>query len=163
MPYIFAFRVLPQILVFSVVVALLWHWRVLPVVIRGFSWALRRSLGVGGAVGVAASASVFLGMVEAPLVIRAYLRNLSRSELFVVMTCGMSTVAGSSMGWYANVLAPVIEGAIGHVLTASVVNVVGAVLVSRILIPEEGITEGGDLADAPVSYTHLTQPTSDLV
>ena len=151
MPYIFAFRVLPQILVFSVVVALLWHWRVLPVVIRGFSWALRRSLGVGGAVGVAASASVFLGMVEAPLVIRAYLRNLSRSELFVVMTCGMSTVAGSIMVLYANVLAPVIEGAIGHVLTASVVNVVGAVLVSRILIPEEGITEGGDLADA-LSY-----------
>ena len=151
MPYIFAFRVLPQILVFSVVVALLWHWRVLAVVIRGFSWALRRSLGVGGAVGVAASASVFLGMVEAPLVIRAYLRNLSRSELFVVMTCGMSTVAGSIMVLYANVLAPVIEGAIGHVLTASVVNVVGAVLVSRILIPEEGITEGGDLADA-LSY-----------
>ena len=151
MPYIFAFRVLPQILVFSVVVALLWHWRVLPVVIRGFSWALRRSLGVGGAVGVAASASVFLGMVEAPLVIRAYLRNLSRSELFVVMTCGMSTVAGSIMVLYANVLAPVIEGAIGHVLTASVVNVVGAVLVSRILVPEEGITEGGDLADA-LSY-----------
>ena len=150
-PYIFAFRVLPQILVFSVVVALLWHWRVLPVVIRGFSWALRRSLGVGGAVGVAASASVFLGMVEAPLVIRAYLRNLSRSELFGVMTCGMSTVAGSIMVLYANVLAPVIEGAIGHVLTASVVNVVGAVLVSRILIPEEGITEGGDLADA-LSY-----------
>ena len=151
MPYIFAFRVLPQILGFSVVVALLWHWRVLPGVIRGFSWALRRSLGVGGAVGVAASASVFLGMVEAPLVIRAYLRNLSRSELFVVMTCGMSTVAGSIMVLYANVLAPVIEGAIGHVLTASVVNVVGAVLVSRILIPEEGITEGGDLADA-LSY-----------
>ena len=151
MPYIFAFRVLPQILVFSVVVALLWHWRVLPVVIRGFSWALRRSLGVGGAVGVAASASVFLGMVEAPLVIRAYLRNLSRSELFVVMTCGMSTVAGSIMVLYANVLAPVIDGAIGHVLTASVVNVVGAVLVSRILIPEQAVTEGGDLADA-LSY-----------
>jgi len=131
-----------------VVVALLWHWRILPLVIRGFSWVLRRSLGVGGAVGVAASASVFLGMVEAPLVIRAYLRNLSRSELFVVMTCGMSTVAGSIMVLYANVLTPVIDGAIGHVLTASVVNVVGAVLVSRVLIPEERITEGGDLADA---------------
>ena len=90
-------------------------------------------------------------MVEAQVVIRAYLRNLSRYEFFLVMTCGMSTVAGSIMVLYANVLAPVIEGAIGHVLTASVVNVVGAVLVARILIPEEGVTEGGDLADA-LSY-----------
>jgi len=71
--------------------------------------------------------------------------------LFVVMTCGMSTVAGSIMVLYANVLTPVIDGAIGHVLTASVINVVGAVLVSRVLIPEEQITEGGDLADA-LSY-----------
>ena len=141
-PYIFAFRILPQILVFSVLVALLWHWRVLPVVIRGFSWALRRSLGVGGAVGLAASASVFLGMVEAPLAIRAHLARLSRSELFVVMTCGMSTVAGSIMVLYANLLVDVIDGALGHVLVASVVNVVGAVVVARMMIPESGVAAG---------------------
>ncbi len=147
-PYIFAFRILPQILVFSVLVALLWHWRVLPVVIRGFAWALKRSLGVGGAVGVAASSSVFLGMVEAPLAIRAYLAHISRSELFVVMTCGMSTVAGSIMVLYAGVLAPVIDGALGHILVGSVVNVLGAVVIARIIIPEDGHTDGEGLADS---------------
>jgi len=146
--YLFAFRVLPQILVFSVLVALGWYWRILPVLIHGFSWALRRTLGVGGAVGVAAASSVFLGMVEAPLVIRAYLARLSRSEFFVVMTCGMSTVAGSIMVLYANILGRVIGGALGHILIASVVNVLGAVIVARIMVPADRTTEGGDVADA---------------
>jgi len=146
--YIFAFRVLPQIIVFSVLVALSWYWKILPLVIRSFAWLLRRTMGVGGAVGMSAGASVFLGMVEAPLVIRAYLKNLSRSELFVVLTCGMSTVAGSIMVLYANVLGPVIDGALGHILIASVINVIGAVVIARIMIPSELTTEGGDLADA---------------
>ena len=149
---IFAFRILPQILVFSVIVALLWHWRVLPWVIRGFAWALRKSLGVGGAVGVAAATSVFLGMVESPLVIRAYLRSLSRSEFFVVMTCGMSTVAGSIMVLYATVLNPVVDGALGHVLIASVINVIGTVVVARILVPEDSDGAAGDLADDALKY-----------
>ena len=147
-PYIFAFRVLPQILVFSVVISLLWYWKILPPIIRMFAAILRRSLGVGGAVGVSASASVFLGMVEAPMVIRAYLKNLTRSELFVVMTCGMSTVAGSIMVLYANLLGSTIDGALGHVLIASVVNVIGAVYVARIMVPEDSATEAGDLVDS---------------
>ena len=145
---IFAFRILPQILVFSVVVAVLWHLRVLPWVIRGFAWALRRALGVGGAVGVAAASSVFLGLAEAPLVIRAYLKGLSRSELFVVVTCCMSTVAGSIMALYASILADIVDGALGHVLVASVINVVGAVTIARIMIPEGAAASGGDVADA---------------
>lgn len=147
-PYIFAFRVLPQILVFSVVISLLWYWKILPPIIRMFAAILRRSLGVGGAVGVSASASVFLGMVEAPMVIRAYLKNLTRSELFVVMTCGMSTVAGSIMVLYANLLGSTIDGALGHVLIASVVNVIGAVYVARIMVPEDSGSEAGDLVDS---------------
>ena len=95
--YLLAFRVLPQILVFSVLVAVLWHWRILPAVIRAFGAVLRRALGVGGAVGTAAAASVFLGMAETPLVIRAYLAKLTRSELFSFMTCAMATIAGSIM------------------------------------------------------------------
>ena len=134
---IFAFRILPQILLFSVVVAVLWYWRVLPWLIRGFAWALKKTLGLGGAVGVAAASSVFLGMVESPLVIRAYLMRLSRAEFFMVMTCGMSTVAGSIMVLYATVLAPVVDGALGHVLIASVINVIGAIVVARILVPEQ--------------------------
>jgi len=146
--YVFAFRVLPQILLFSVLVALLWYWRVLPMLIRGFAWALRHTLGVGGAVGVAAASSVFLGPVEISLVVRAYLGNVSRSEFFVILTCGMATVAGSIMVLYANVLGPVIEGALGHILVASVVNVIGAVTIARIMIPSDVATEGGDVAAA---------------
>jgi len=162
--YVFAFRVLPQIILFSVLVAVFWYWRILPHVIRAFAWALKRSLGVGGAVGVAASSSVFLGMVESPLVIRAYLHNVSRSEFFVVMTCGMSTVAGSIMVLYANVLGPVIEGALGHVLIASIVNVVGAVTVARIMIPDDGTTAGGDVAvelDYASTMDAVTRGTAD--
>lgn len=146
--YIFAFRILPQILVFSVLVAIFWHWGVLPVIVRGFAWALRRSMGVGGAVGVAAAASIFLGMVEAPLVIRAYLRNISRSELFTVMTCGMATVAGSVMILFANLLSGVVENPLGHVLVASVISIPAALMVARIMVPGSTTTEGGDLADA---------------
>ncbi len=146
--YIFAFRILPQILVFSVLVAIFWHWGVLPVIVRGFAWALRRSMGVGGSVGVAAAASIFLGMVEAPLVIRAYLRNISRSELFTVMTCGMATVAGSVMILFANLLSGVVDNPLGHVLVASVISIPAALMVARIMVPGTTTTEGVDLADA---------------
>ncbi len=134
--YLFAFRVLPQIIVFSVLVALFWYWGVLPMIVRGLGLALRKVMGLSGAVGTAAASSVFLGMVETPLVVRAYLSSLSRSELFTLMTCGMSTVAGSIMVLYASVLGDVIPGALGHILTASVINVIGAVYLSRVMIPE---------------------------
>ena len=162
--YVFAFRILPQIVVFSVLVALAWYWRILPLVIHAFAWLLRRTLGVGGAVGVAAGSSMFLGMVEAPLVIRAYLKNLSRSELFIVLTAGMSTVAGSIMVLYANVLGHVINGALGHILIASVVNVIGSIVVARVMIPSTEQTQGGDIADA-LSYGSvmdaITRGTTD--
>jgi len=145
--FIFGFRILPQIVVFSVLVALTWYWRILPLVIKGFAWILHRTLGVGGAVGVGAGSSMFVGMVEAPLVIRAYLKNLSRSEFFIVLTAGMSTVAGSIMVLYANVLRDVIDGALGHILIASVINVIGAIVIARIMIPSSEATEGGDVAD----------------
>ena len=145
---IFGFRILPQIMVFSVVFALLWHWRVLQFAIRGIAWALRKTLGLGGAVGTAAASSVFLGLAEAPLLIRAYLKSLSRSEFFVVITCCMSTVAGSIMTAYATILAPVVDGALGHVLVASMINVIGAVVVARVMVPEQAGATAGDLADA---------------
>jgi concentrative nucleoside transporter, CNT family len=150
--FVFAFRVLPQIIVFSVLVAILWYWRVLPAVVRGFGAVLRRLMDVGGAVGTAAAASMFLGMVETPLVIRGYLRSLSRSEFFTVMTCGMSTVAGSVMVIYASVLRDTVPGALGHVLIASIINVIGAVFISRLMIPPRH-TDQSDLVPDPLSYS----------
>jgi CNT family concentrative nucleoside transporter len=135
-PYLFAFRVLPQVTVFSVVVALLWHWRVLPTIVQGLSWALRRTFHVSGAVATAGAASLFLGMIETPLVIRAYLNQLTRSEFFTVMALGMSTVAGSVMILFAVLLDSVLDDVVGHIVGASMINAVGALYLSRMFVPE---------------------------
>ena len=145
-PYLFAFRVLPQIIIFSVIVAVLWHWRILPLFVKGLGWLLRKTMRVGGAVGTAGAASLFLGMVEAPLVIRAYLARLSRSEFFTVMTLGMSTVAGSVLVLYASVLQDLIPGIVGHIITASLINIVGAIYISRLMIPGDSEVGGTDSA-----------------
>jgi len=134
--YLFAFRVLPQVIVFSVLVAILWYWRVLPAVVRGLGAMLRKAMQVSGVVGTAGAASLFLGMVETPLVVRAYLKRVDRSDFFTIMTLGMSTVAGSVMVLYAGVLRDVLPGAIGLILAASVLNVIGALYVSRLFVPK---------------------------
>jgi len=134
------------VIVFSVIVALLWYWRILPLFVKGLGWLLRKTMRVGGAVGTAGAASLFLGMVEAPLVIRAYLAGLSRSELFTVMTLGMSTVAGSMLVLYASILQGLIPGIVGHIITASLINIVGAIYVSRLMIPEQASAVSSDLA-----------------
>ncbi|MFP4475279.1 MAG: NupC/NupG family nucleoside CNT transporter [Desulfatibacillaceae bacterium] len=133
--YIFAFRGLPLILVVSALSALLFHWRVLPLLVRGFAWVLRRSLGVGGAEGLAASSNVFIGMIEAPLFVRPYLGRMARGELFCLMCGGMATIAGTVMVLYATILAGVLPDALGHLLVASVISAPAAVAVARIMIP----------------------------
>ncbi len=144
--FVLAFRALPLVLVVSAISALLFYWRVLPVVVRGFAWALEQTMGVGGAVGVSAAANVFVGMVEAPLLVRPYLGRLTRSELFVVMTCGMATIAGTVMVLYAGILAPVIPGAMGHILTASIVSAPAAVMIAKLMVPETEPPTPGDVA-----------------
>src|SRR5882757_6547726 len=117
-----AFQALPVVLVMSVLTSLLFHWRILPPIVRGFSWLLERTLGVGGAVGLSTAANIFLGMVEAPLFIRPYLVNLTRAELFIVMTGGMAGIAGTVLVVYATMLAPVIPNAPAHLVVASVIG-----------------------------------------
>src|SRR5438093_1732441 len=85
--FVLAFRALPMVLVVSALSALLFYWRILPLVVKAFSSLLEKSMGIGGAVGLSAAANVFVGMVEAPLLIKPYLARLSRSELFMVMVC----------------------------------------------------------------------------
>jgi CNT family concentrative nucleoside transporter len=136
-PFLFGFQVLPLILVISVLSALLWHWGVLKAVIRGFGFAFEKTLGVGGAPATAAAANIFMGMVESPIVIRAYLEKLTRSELFMTMVVGLATVAGSTMVAYATILAPSLPNAAGHVLVASIISAPGGVPLARIVVPEE--------------------------
>jgi CNT family concentrative nucleoside transporter len=133
--YILALRGLPIVLVASALSALLFYWRILPKVVGGFSWLLQRSIGVGGAEGLAAAANVFLGMVEAPLFIRPYLARLSRGELFSLMTCGMATIAGTVMVLYAGILKEVIPDAMGHLLVASIISAPAAIALARIMVP----------------------------
>ncbi len=134
--FIFAFQAMPLILVISALSALLFHWRVLPAVVQGFSKVLQKSLKLGGAVGVAAAANVFMGMVEAPILVRPYLAVIKRAEMFMIMVCGMATIAGTMMVLYAGILTPVLPGALGHLLTASIINLPAAILIARLMVPE---------------------------
>ena len=132
---ILAFRILPLILIFTVLSAILWHYKVLPAIIKGFALLLQRALGVGGAVGFCAAANIFVGMVEAPALIRPHIRSLTRSELFIVMSVGMATIAGTVMILYAVVLAPIVDNALGHILTASVISAPAAITLALIMVP----------------------------
>src|SRR5689334_13007107 len=134
--FVLAFQALPIVLVMSVLTTLLFYWRVLPPVVRAFSWLLQRTLGVGGAVGLSTAANIFLGMVEAPLFIRPYLAGLTRSELFIVMTGGMAGIAGTVLVIYATILGPLLPDAAGHLLIASVIGAPAAILISLIMVPE---------------------------
>jgi concentrative nucleoside transporter, CNT family len=137
----FAFQILPLVIVISALAALLWHWRILPIVVNAFSWVLQKLLGVGGAIGLGASATVFLGMIEAPLLIRPYLAKLSRSELFMLFSVGLATVAGTVFVLYATILEPVVPGALGHILVASFLSMPGAIMIGRIMIPGDSQTK----------------------
>ena len=145
--FILAFQALPLVLVMSALSALLFYWRVLPLVVKGFSWALRRTMGIGGALGVGVSANVFVGMVESPLFIRPYLQRLTRSELFTLMTCGMATIAGTVMVLYASLLDRALPGILGHILTASIISVPAAITIARIMVPESGAPTAGRMID----------------
>ena len=134
--FVLALQALPIVLLMSVLTTLLFHWRILPPIVRGFSWLLERTLKVGGAVGLSTAANIFLGMVEAPLFIRPYLASLTRSELFMVMTGGMAGIAGTVLVIYATILGPLIPDAAAHFVIASVMGAPAAILVSLIMVPE---------------------------
>jgi concentrative nucleoside transporter, CNT family len=141
--FVLALQALPVVLVMSVLTTLLFYWRILPPIVRGFSWLLERTLNVGGAVGLSTAANIFLGMVEAPLFIRPYLASLTRSELFMVMTGGMAGIAGTVLVLYATILGPVIPNAAAHFIIASVLGAPAAILISQIMVPDRGARHTG--------------------
>ena len=146
--FILAFRALPLVLLMSALSALLFYWKVLPFVVRAFSWALQKTMRVGGAEGLGVSANIFVGMVESPLFIRPYLKDMTRSEIFTLMTCGMATIAGTVLVLYASILSDKIPDVMGHILTASIISVPAAVTISKIMVPETGTPTGGQLTAA---------------
>src|SRR5215831_6333102 len=147
--FVLAFQALPIVLVMSVLTTLLFYWRVLPPIVRGLAWVLERTLGVGGAVGLSTAANIFLGMVEAPLFVRPYINQMTRSELFLVMTGGMAGIAGTVLVLYATLLAPLIPDAAAHFVIASVLGAPAAILVSLIMVPETNDQRTGGALDDP--------------
>ena len=167
--FILAFKILPLVLVISALSALLFHWGVLQRVAGGFAQVLRRTMGVDGPLALAAAVHIFVGMIEAPLLIRPYLQRMDRGELFAVMSCGMAGVAGTVMVIYAAVLGPVVPGALGVILTASVISTPAALAVAALMVPF-GPGQGGAAAlavpngDAPRSTLDaLVRGTADGV
>ncbi len=152
--YLFAFQSLPFIILISALAAVLFYWRVLPVVVKAMSAVLQRTMKLGGAVGLGVSANVFMGMVEAPLLVAPYVARMSRGELFILMTSGMATVAGTVMVVYASVLDGVIPNPLGHILTASLINAPASVVVASLLVPPGGKPTEGELT--PPQKAHST-------
>jgi len=134
-PLVIAFQILPLVIVFSALAALLWHWGVLRWIVNGLSFLLRRSLGVSGVVGLSGGASVFLGVVEAPLVTRAYFARISRTELFQIMTLTMATISGAILILYATTLRDTVPDAVGHMISASLISLPAALLIARLMVP----------------------------
>lgn len=144
--YILAFRALPLILVMSALSRVLYHWGVLQFVVGGMAKLFQKAFGIGGPLGTVAAAKIFLGMVEAPLLVRPYLSSMGRGALFAAMTVGMATIAGTVMALYAAVLEPVLPGAAGHILAASLMNAPGALMLARLAVPD-GFEGGPAVAD----------------
>ena len=143
--FLLAFRGLPLILLVSVLTRLLYHWGVLQRVVQALALVFQKVFGIGGALGTAASANVFVGMVEAPLLVRPYLAGMGRGALLATMAVGMATIAGTVMALYAAILEPVVPGAAGHVLAASLMNAPAALLLSRLAMPV-GFDGGPEIA-----------------
>ena len=139
----FAFGVLPYIIVMACISAILWYWGVLPFIVNLISKACQKLFNIGGPVGLGAAANIFVGQVEAPLLVRPYVSKLSNKELLILMTAGMATVAGSVMVALISILENsfINQNLIQHFITASVLSVPAAIMYANIMIPSNSITD----------------------
>lgn len=154
--FVLAFRALPLVLVVSALSALLFHWGILPLIVKAFSFVLERTMGLGGAAGLSAAANVFVGMVEAPLLVKPWLARLTRGELFMVMTCGMATIAGTMMALYGAMLGSAVPGALGHLLIASLVATPAAIVIAALMVP-------GDMTPGDARIGRIDASSMDAV
>ena len=139
---IFAFQILPLIIVISSLSALLWFWNVLPLIIRAISKIFEKLFNIGGPIGLGATANIIMGQVEAPLLVRPYLAKMTEKELLILMTAGMSTVSGSIMIALVSMLAPQFPGInlIQHLVSASILSIPAAIMYANIMIPSSEVT-----------------------
>jgi CNT family concentrative nucleoside transporter len=162
--FVLAFRALPLVLVISALSALLFHWRILPAIVRALSFLLEKLLRVGGVVGLSAAANIFVGMVEAPLFVRPYLARVSRGELFAIMVGGMASIAGTVLFLYGSILRPILPDAVAHLLIGSILSAPAALVIAFLMVPPQGGATGGRIelrSDASSSMDALTRGTLD--
>jgi len=161
--FILGIQALPLVLVVSALSSLLFYWKVLPKIVKAFSFLLERSLKIGGSLGLGVSANIFVGMVEAPLLVRPYMKDMTRSEIFTIMTSGMATIAGTVMVLYASILSRVMPEAMGQILTASIISAPAAITISRIMIPETGQPTSGKLVPPQAATSSMDAVTKGTV
>jgi CNT family concentrative nucleoside transporter len=148
--FILAIQALPLVLTISALASLLFYWGVLQRITNVFAWVLRRAMGIGGALALGAAVHVFVGMIEAPLLVRPYLARMQRGELFALMSCGMAGVAGTVMVIYASFLASLVPNALGNILIASVISTPAAVAISALMVP----FDKGDVSEEQLIVEH---------
>jgi len=163
--FILAFRAFPLVLVISALATLLLYWGILQRIVAALAFLLRGTLGIGGALGLGAAAHIFVGMIEAPLLVRPYLAKMERGEIFALMSCGMAGIAGTMMVIYGAILGPVIPDALGNVLIASVISTPAALAIAALLVPFTPTAEAPAalaLQDPPASMMEaIVRGTSD--
>jgi len=152
--FLFAFRVMPVILVVCALSALLWHWGILKWLAKGLGFLFQKTLGLRGPPALATAATIFMGQIEGPIFIRAYLERLTRSELFMLIAVGMACVSGSTMVAYATILHDVLPNAAAHVLAASLISAPAGVLLARIMVPGDPSEKSDDLDLAEEDKTY---------
>ena len=133
--FILAFRAFPMVLTIAALSSLLFHWGVLQKIVQAFAFVLRRTLGIGGALGIGAAVHIFVGMVEAPLIVRPWLVTMSRGELFALMSCGMAGIAGTVMAIYGAILGGHVPDALPNVITASIISTPAALALAALMVP----------------------------
>jgi len=162
--YIFAFRVLPTVMFYSALSALLFYFGILQKIVYGIAWVLTRSMGMSGPESLAAAANVFIGQTEAPLIVRPYLANMSRSEMMCLMTGGMATIAGGVFAAYVGFLGggdPEQQLLFArHLLAASIMSAPAAIVCAKILFPE---TEKQEIEKLTRTDTHVGDNLLDAI
>ncbi|HEV7607498.1 MAG TPA: nucleoside transporter C-terminal domain-containing protein [Steroidobacteraceae bacterium] len=162
--FTFAFQSMPLVIVISALASLLWYWRVLPIVISGIAYVFKRTLGTRGPVGLVVTSNIFLGQVEAPILVRPYLARMTQYELLLVLTAGMAMIAGSVMVIYASMLGPQINGVLGHLITKSLMSVPASIMFAHVMLPEDN-EASAELDKPPSMYESamdaITRGTSD--
>lgn len=143
-----AFTILPLVIVIAALAAILWYWGITPFIVRLMARALKKTVGLGGVVSLSAASMVFLGNIEGQLVIRPYIARLNRTELFILMTVGLSVIAGTVFVLYATILKDALPGALGHLLVASFMSLPAGILMARIMVPGAAETELGQQEEA---------------